>query len=408
MSLELFIGSRYLKAKRKQAFVSVITLISITGVMIGVMALIVVIGVMAGFEDELKSRILGVNSHIRILKKDDEFILHENLRQKLLKFEKIIGASPYISSQVILRNINNSQGAIIKGINPEFDIEMKDLQKSLKECILQDLQNKSLAYPGIILGKELAKSLEVEKDDSIYIISPRGMISPIGHIPSMKRVIVIGTIDSGMYEYDSSMAILDIENAQKILRMGKSVTGIDLWINDIYNVHDLSKKITNYIGDKYIVKDWIDMNKNLFSALKLEKVTMFLILTLIIIVAAFNITSTLTMMVMERIRDIAILKSMGTKNKTIRKIFMLNGMIIGLVGTIAGIISGLFLCYLLKYYKFIQLPGDVYYITTIPVRLDFNDLLLISFSTLLLSLIATIYPSYHASKLNPLEAIRYE
>ena len=408
MSLELFIGSRYLKAKRKQAFVSVITLISITGVMIGVMALIVVIGVMAGFEDELKSRILGVNSHIRILKKDDEFILHENLRQKLLKFEKIIGASPYISSQVILRNINNSQGAIIKGINPEFDIEMKDLQKSLKECILQDLQNKSLAYPGIILGKELAKSLEVEKDDSIYIISPRGMISPIGHIPSMKRVIVIGTIDSGMYEYDSSMAILDIENAQKILRMGKSVTGIDLWINDIYNVHDLSKKISNYIGDKYIVKDWIDMNKNLFSALKLEKVTMFLILTLIIIVAAFNITSTLTMMVMERIRDIAILKSMGTKNKTIRKIFMLNGMIIGLVGTIAGIISGLFLCYLLKYYKFIQLPGDVYYITTIPVRLDFNDLLLISFSTLLLSLIATIYPSYHASKLNPLEAIRYE
>jgi len=408
MSLESFIGSRYLKAKRKQAFVSVITLISITGVMIGVMALIVIIGVMAGFEDELKSRILGVNSHIRILKKDDEFILHENLRQKLLKFEKIIGASPYISSQVILRNINNSQGAIIKGINPEFDIEMKDLQKSLKECILQDLQNNSLAYPGIILGRELAKSLEVEKDDSIYIISPRGMISPIGHIPSMKRVIVIGTIDSGMYEYDSSMAILDIENAQKILRMGKSVTGIDLWVNDIYNVHDLSKKISNYIGDKYIVKDWIDMNKNLFSALKLEKVTMFLILTLIIIVAAFNITSTLTMMVMERIRDIAILKSMGAKNKTIRKIFMLNGMIIGLVGTIAGIISGLFLCYLLKYYKFIQLPGDVYYITTIPVRLDFNDLLLISFSTLLLSLIATIYPSYHASKLNPLEAIRYE
>ena len=261
--------------------------------------------------------------------------------------------------------------------------------------------------PGIVLGKELAGILGVIKGDSVYLISPRGMISPIGHVPSMKRFKVVGLFESGFYEYDQSLAYIHIKDAQKTLRMGDAVTGVGVRVKDIYQAGGVKKKIIAELGFPYWSKDWMQINKNLFSALKLEKKAMFVILTLIVLVAAFNIASSLIMMVMQKTKDIAILKAMGATDKSIKKIFIFKGMVIGSVGTFLGLGLGFLLCWLLKHYKFIELPGDVYYFTTLPVKLEYLDVFLIAAASLLICFLATLYPARQAAKLNPVEAIRY-
>jgi len=410
MSFELFIGSRYLRARQKQAFISLITILSISGVMVGVMALIVVIAVMAGFESDLKSRILGVESHIVVMRHGGPFAGKSALIKLVENIKGVSAASPFVYTQIMLKSSSGVSGAVLKGVDPK---SAGRIVKNLKADLLQrdETGERNTGYqnfvPGIILGKELAVNLGVSLGDMVYLISPTGIISPIGHLPSMKQFEVKGLFESGIHDYDGSFAYVNISDAQKILRLGDSITGIEVRVDDIDLARKIAEKIVEDLGFPYWTRDWTQMNKNLFSALKLEKTVMFIILILIVLVAALNIASTLIMMVMEKTRDIAILKAMGATDKSIRRIFVFKGMIIGSVGTSLGVCAGYLLCKLLEKYKFIDLPGDVYYITTLPVRLVAFDVLLIASAALAICFLATLYPAHQASKLNPVEAIRH-
>jgi len=410
MSFEYFIGGRYLRAKHKETFISLITILSVAGVTVGVMALIVVIAVMAGFESDLKQRILGVESHIVLMRHDGSFSGYKKISKQINELQGVEAATPFIYSQIMLRSSTGVSGAVLRGIDPK---SAGNVIKILKNSVLQNLKqihrqgNSKTFVPGIILGKELARNLGVLKGDAVYLISSRGMISPIGYLPAMKRFEVVGLFESGMYEYDGSLAYIDLEDAQKILNMKESVTGIEVRVDDIYNARNIAKKIVSELGFPYWARDWMRMNHNLFSALKLEKTVMFIILALIVLVAAFNIASTLIMMVMGKTKDIAILKAMGAMDSSIRKIFIYKGMIIGAVGTLLGVCLGFIICKLLEKYKFIQLPGDVYYISTLPVRLEALDVFMIASAAMVICFLATLYPASQASKLNPIEAIRY-
>jgi len=410
MSFEFFIGRRYLRAKRKQAFISLITILSTAGIALGVMALIVVIAVMSGFESDLKSRILGGQSHIVLMRHGGPFTDYIEILKELEKIDGVISATPVIYTQIMLRASSKVSGAVLRGIDPESAGRViKTLDKisfqNPKPGVGESADND---VPGIVLGKELANNLGVGKGDTVYLISPRGMISPIGHLPAMKRFRLTGFFESGMYDYDGSFAYINIEQAQKILRMGNSVSGIEIRVSNIYKAREISQKIVSDLGFPFWARDWMQMNQNLFTALKLEKTVMFIILTLIVLVAAFNIASTLIMMVMEKTRDIAILKAMGATDKSIKKIFVFKGMVIGTLGTILGVLSGSVLCTILKHYKIAELTGDIYYFTTkLPVRLEFFDVFIIVSAALVICFLATIYPARQASKLDPVEAIRY-
>ena len=410
MSFEYFIGGRYLRAKQKETFISLITILSITGVTVGVMALIVVIAVMAGFESDLKARILGVESHVVLMRHGGSFTDYRKISKQIDTLDGVTAATPFIYTQIMLRSPSGVSGAVLRGIDPE---SAGGVIKILKDSGLQSLKqtqdrgNSKPWVPGIIIGKELARNLGVGKGDAVYLISSQGMISPIGYLPAMKRFKVAGLFESGMYEYDGSLAYINLKDAQKILHMEGAVTGIEVCVKDVYDARNIAGKIVSNLGFPYWAKDWMQMNHNLFSALKLEKTVMFIILALIVLVAAFNIASTLIMMVMGKTKDIAILKAMGAMDSSIRKIFIFNGMIIGSVGTTLGVCLGFIMCGLLEKYKFIELPGDVYYISTLPVRLNPMDVLIIAAAALIICFVATLYPARQASKLNPVEAIRY-
>jgi len=413
MTFEYFIGNRYLRVK--QTFISLITILSIAGITIGVMALIIVIAVMSGAESEFRSRILGVESHVMIMRYGSAFTDYRRIIKDIEKIDGVKTASPYVFSQIMLRSSSRVSGAVLRGIDPGFAGQaIKSLDKTfLKQRLTQNQDTGTFAFvPGIILGRELARNLGVMENDIIYLISPRGMISPVGHIPAMKRFRVTGVFESGMYEYDTSLAYVHIKDAQSILHIGDSVTNIGVRVKDIYKADNIAENIAEKLNQKYKTgsywaRDWMQMNRNLFSALKLEKKAMFIILTLIVLVAAFNIASSLIMMVMGKTKDIAILKAMGATNKSIRRIFVFKGMIVGLAGTVLGMCLGLTGCILLERYKFIKLPGDVYYFTTLPVKLEALDVFVIVSAAMIICYLATLYPARQASKLNPVEAIRY-
>jgi lipoprotein-releasing system permease protein len=411
MGFEYFIGGRYLRARQRQAFINLITILSIAGVTVGVMALIVVIAVMTGFEADLKTRILGGQSHILLLRHGGAFTDYERVMRTAEKVDGVEAATPFIYTQGMLRSKAGAAGAVVRGIDPETagrviktltDVSLPHRSKT------DEHQRNSPVMPGIVLGRELAKHLGVIEGSIVYLISPSAMITPIGHVPAMKQFKVTGFFKSGMYEYDSSFAYINLKDAQKILRMGDSVTGIEVRVRDIYEAKEVAGKIVGKLRYPYWARDWMQMNQNLFRALKIERRVMFIILTLIILVAAFNIASTLIMMVMGKTRDIAILKAMGATNKSIRKIFVFNGMIIGLIGTMLGLCLGLILCLALKHYDIYELTGDIYYFTTtLPVKLEVLDVVSIVSAALVICFLATLYPANQAAKLNPVEAIRY-
>jgi lipoprotein-releasing system permease protein len=414
MSYELFIGLRYLKAKRKQTFVSLITLISIAGVMVGVTALIVVLAVMNGFKEDLRDKILGVTSHVVVSRFDSNMSNYTQVKKRVNQVEGVVASTPFIYTQVMINSRQGISGAVLRGIDPESASDVIDLPRNLRSGSLQDLAEgkgpgTTRGIPGIIVGNELARSVGVSLGEPVTLISPFGRLTPLGQVPRSQTFRVAGVFDSGMYEYDSTIAYVNLSAAQRFLGIGDRVTGIEVRVDDIYKADQVAIAISKALdGYPYWTRDWMRMNKNLFSALKLEKIVMFIILTLIIIVAAFNIIGTLIMVVLEKTRDIAILKSMGATRRSVMKIFMYEGVIIGLVGTVLGLLGGYGLCKLLATYKFIELPQDVYYISTLPVKMNSMDTVLIALAAIIISLAATLYPAWQASRLDPAEAIRYE
>jgi lipoprotein-releasing system permease protein len=396
MSFELFVSSRYLKAKRKQTFISIITFISIGGVALGVMALIVVLAVMSGFENDLKNKILGLNSHALVLSWDNTIENYKQVAQRVETVPGVIAATPFILTQVMVSTGAQVTGAVLRGVDIHSAPRVISLDRILKKGTWQaietpaQLEGQGQEIPGIILGQELARSLGLSLNDPLSIISPLGEITPLGRVPKMRPFKLVGIFESGMFEYDSSIAFISLSQAQSFLGLGNKVTGLEVKTRDIYQAAGIARAIQTKLGFPYWTKDWMRMNKNLFSALKLEKLVMFIILTLIILVAAFNIVASLIMVVMEKTKDIAILKSMGATAGSIMKIFMLEGIIIGTMGTALGLLGGVGLCRILEKYQFVKLPSDVYYISSLPVLMKGGDILMIVASALVISLIATL------------------
>ncbi len=406
MGVEFFIAGKYLKAKRKEGFISLITFLSVAGVTVGVMALVVVIAVMSGAETQFRKQILGLEPHILIMNYKGSYDEYGPLLSSIKENPHIKVASPILFGQAMIRTKQSFSGVMVRGITPENGSELIKgfTPEALANALTTSPDNK--ATPGIILGKELANSVGVIKGDKVVLMSSQGFISPVGQIPSMKRFIVTGTFESGMSEYDSMLAYVHLEQAQQLVAAKDKISAIGIWVDDVFRVKQIREKYLTTIEYPFYIRDWMEINQSLFSALKLEKTAMFIILTLIILVAAFNIASALIMMVMEKTKDIAVLKAMGATHKIIRRIFIIKGMIIGIFGTFLGTLFGVIVCYVLKKYDFIKLP-DAYPFSTLPVQLEYMDVMIISISAIFICFLSTLYPSYKASKMDPVEAIRY-
>lgn len=394
MRYEFFVSFRYLLAKRKEKFVSIISLISVLGVAVGVCALIVVIGVMAGFDNDLRDKIVGTNSHLVIEKEggiEDALAVIERIKV----IPHTVTASPFLNGQVLIKVSDQADSIILRGIVPSEEIKVTRIGEYVKKGSIENLKGE-----GILIGSEMADRFNLDISDLIPIFSPLD-----GEVKDFR---VVGIFNSGMYDYDLNLAFVELKKAQELFGTGTIVGGIGVKIDDVFLAQDLKIKIQRELGFPYWVRSWMDLNRSLFSALKLEKLAMFIILTLIIIVACFNIVSTLIMVVMEKTKDIGILKSIGATNRSIMAIFTLEGFLIGAFGTVLGLAGGLGLSYLLEKYQFIQLPRDIYYIDRFPVDVQLGDTAAIVLAALVISLLSCIYPAWQASRLNPVDALRYE
>lgn len=423
MPYEIFVGLRYLRAKRRNRTISLNTFVSIAGITLGVAALIGTVGIMTGFKEDIQAKILGTTAHIIVQDRmKDGMSDYEPTTKRIEEVQDVVAATPFVLKQVLLTTPNGVQGIVLRGIDPQREGQVTELAKNLGTGELSDLGKPvkikqppaddptgpavETEKPGIILGKELAMRLGVFVGDTVNVVSPVGPISAMGMVPKIRTFAVVGLFHSGMYEYDSSLAYIDLAEAQKFFNMGATVSGIEVKVTDVFRASDIAHNIEGALGFVYGARDWMQMNRNLFSALKLEKTMMFLLLVLITIVASFNIVSTLTMIVTEKQKEIAILKAMGATRKSIRRIFMLNGLIIGFSGTAIGIPLGYAFLWLIQ--TFWTFDPTVYYISRIPVHVQALDVLLVAGSAILISFAATVYPSLQAAKLEPVAALRYE
>jgi lipoprotein-releasing system permease protein len=407
MYFEFFLGLRYLKAKRKQAFISIISIISVIGVMVGVMALIVVLSVMNGFKADLMSKIMSVNAHILIRNLNGYFDNYDDMMDSVKKMEGVVAVTPSIYDQVLVTGVG-STAAVIRGLDLRSAGKVMDIEPMITKGKLASLEELHDGLPGVIIGSELAINLGVSAGDEITVTSPKGRVTPMGRIANARKYRITGIFNSGMYEYDLSMIFISLKEAQDLLGIGDNITNIEVKVVDPEKSDVIGKSIGNSLGYQFVTQDWKARNRSLFSALKLEKYTMFIILTMIVLVGALNIISALVMVVMEKSRDVAILRAMGATKRSIMSIFMIQGLFVGFMGTMGGLLSGLGLCWLLGKYKFIALPSEVYYIDKLPVSVDRFDVTMVTLAALVISFLATIYPSWHASRMNPVEALRYE
>jgi lipoprotein-releasing system permease protein len=404
---QLFIAFRYFRSKKKHGGISINTFISIAGVTLGVMTLLTVLSVMSGFHEDLQGKILGANAHVIIQNYEGRIKDYQSIREKINRLEGVAGSSPVVYGQVMLRFGNRAAGAVIRGIEPEIERDTTDILNKMKAGSVKGLSDDGTT-PGIIIGKEMLRNLGLFVGDEIEMISPIGEMGPLGMIPKMKKFRVVGYFEAGMYEYDSTLAFINIHTAQRFLGLHDEITAVEVKLDDPSRAPEIASKIESMLSLPYIARDWMQMNRNLFSALKLEKIVMFIILTLIILVASFNIVSNLIMIVIEKAREIAIMKAMGATSRGVMTIFMIHGLIIGITGTVFGVFGGYILCELLKTYKFINLPPDVYYLSYLPVKISIFDFMIVPAAAILISFLATIYPSWQAARLDPVEPLRYE
>ncbi len=419
MKYELFIAIRYLRARRKQTMISVITGISIFGVALGVAALIIVLAVMTGFEEDLRTKILGTNSHIVMSPRDTSETISgiSEIVQTAASVDGVIGAQPFLFLKAMISRQEHTDGILIKAIDPD-SAALGDLAKNVIRGSLQNLrssnrtalreQDPDLPQNAIVLGVELAAAIGVSLNQVVNVTSTATTLTPMGMVPKSRAFQVVGLVSSGMYEYDRTMGYISMDSARDINGGRDVIDGIEIRVADIFRTESIIKKLRGLFRDRFWIRDWKEMNHAFFSALKLEKIAMFIILTLIVFVAAFNIISSLTLMVMEKNKDIGILKTMGATHASIQRIFLTQGMIIGSVGTLIGCVAGVVLSLLADRYQWIRLEGEVYYISHLPFLIDLNDVFAICTASLIISLLATIYPARQAAKLDPVEAIRYE
>ncbi len=422
---ELFINLRYLRSKRKQVFVSIITIISMAGIFLGVAALIIVLAVMNGFAAELRNKILGINSHLVVTGYGGEIDNLLSIRETLAEIPGVQASSAFIVGQGMIKNGQMIRGTLIKGVVPEEALRVINLGKMyagefsrLSSSSAGEIGGRKGGeeLPGIVAGVELARHLDLRLHDTVSMVSPFGVSTPMGQIPRVKKFVLVGIFESGFYEYDSSLVFMSLKDAQGFFNMDDRITGVEVKLDDIYRAEGIAREISKKLGLRYWVRTWMEMNKNLFSALKLERRAMFVILSLIVLVAAFNIIATLIMIVMEKNRDIAILKALGATSRSIMKIFVLHGLTIGVAGTILGCIAGLAVSYNLEAITmFIEnllgfkiLPADIYYLSHLPSQVVYSDVVIIAVTAISISLLATIYPSWKAARLDPVEILRNE
>jgi lipoprotein-releasing system permease protein len=409
MTFEVFVALRYLRAKRKQTLISLITLLSMAGVALGVCALVVVLSVMSGFERELKNKILGLNAHAMIFKTGDNMHDLQRVVGVAEADPEVSTATPYVYGQVMIVAAGAASGAILRGIDLPGALKVIDLERTMIQGRPEDLAKPQPGnLSGIIVGSGVARRLGLTCGANVQVVNPLGEDTPVGRAPKSEPFRVVGVFESGMYQYDSTLCYVTMRAGQELLDLGRSVNGVEVRVKDIYRADQVGRRLAEALGPSYFARDWMVMNHSLFAALKLEKITMFVILILIVLVAAFGIISSLIMLVMEKTRDIGALKAMGATEAGVRRIFMLEGIIIGAVGTFLGLATGLFLCWLLAKYQFVELPKDVYALSTLPVQVDPLIVLVVGFTAVLISLLATIYPAHAAGRLDPVRALRYE
>ncbi|HUI68148.1 MAG TPA: lipoprotein-releasing ABC transporter permease subunit [Nitrospirota bacterium] len=406
---EIFVSLRYLKTKKRYGTVSLNTFISIAGVVIGVATSIITLSVMTGFQGYFRDKILSAISHIVVMEYTGRGIKDEEaLQEKVDRVPHVKATTPFIISQAMLTSKDRVQGVVVRGINPETEGTVTSLEKNITEGSLRDLESRGKKLPGIVIGEDLASKFGVVIGDTITMVNPIGEETAMGMVPKMRKFALVGIFDAGMYDYNTGFAYISLPEAQKFFDMPDRVSGIQVRVDEIYNADKISDAILSAVGYPYYTRNWIEMNKNFFSALKLEKMGMSLLLIVIIIVASFNIIGTLTMIVMEKNREIAILKSMGAPAKSIMQIFMFAGLVIGLVGTTIGALIGYGAVALITRTGVISLPKDVYQVSHLPLSITGFDILFIAAMALGISFLATLYPSWQAAKQDPVEILRYE
>lgn len=393
MGADLFIAKRYLWSRRRHPFVGIMTSVSMLGILVGVAALIVVLAVMNGFDEDLKNRIIGVRAHL-VVEKEPPFDNYHDVMQKIRALIGVIGASPFIEGQALVQKKEWGTGVLVHGVDPQGEKKVSRFYDYLTEGTFTDGRDT------VVIGSELARRAGLKVGSEIQILSQ--------NIEAPMTFRVEGIFSCGMYEYDSNLVFLSISNSQKLFQMPGSVSGISVKLKDAEKADAFKRSLIPTLGAPYFVRTWIDMNKTLFSALKLEKIVMFLILALIVLVACLNIAGSLTVMVMDKTKDIGILKTLGMPPGELMKIFAADGLWIGATGAFLGLALGAGLCALLKRYQFVELPKEIYYINSLPVRLSFWDAAAVVSVAVFLSFLSALYPAWMAGRLDPVKALRYE
>jgi len=414
LPFEWLLGLRYIRAKRRNGFISFISMSSMIGIALGVMALITVMSIMNGFQHELRERILGMTAHLTLSDNHHNLANWPALYEMSKQHPRVLGAAPNIMEQGMLSQGERVKGVMIRGVLPEYESEVSSIEDNMITGSLSDLTAKGY---GVVLGMELAQSLGVSVGDSVTLIAPQGAVSPVGMLPRIKRLTVTGLFRAGMHEYDSGMAIIHLEDAATIFRYrDQTVSGLQLKIDNLFKVYEVRRDYIVSFNDQFLIRDWTQQHANFFKAIQMEKRMMFIVLALIIMVAAFNIVSTMVMVVTDKQKDIAVLRTIGASPMSIQAIFIIQGLIIGIIGAYLGMVGGVVLSlnihviipFIEQLFGFQFFPADVYYISEVPSKLDWSDVWAVSGLAFVLTLLATLYPAWRASRIQPAEALRYE